>query len=218
MTDDLFADHVLPPRPPEVIAPGALWLPGFARPAADALLAGIAAVTAAAPLRHLQTPGGHTMSVAMSNCGALGWVSDARLGYRYSPVDPASGRPWPALPADFLALARDAAAAAGYPDFHPDACLINRYAVGARMSLHRDADEQDFRQPIVSVSLGLPAVFQFGGRTRGDAVRKLPLAHGDVVVWGGPSRRHYHGVLAVKAGQHPATGACRYNLTFRKAC
>lgn len=217
MTADLFADHRPTPAAPEAIAPGALWLPGFALPVADALLAGIAMVTTQAPLRRMQTPGGFTMSVAMSNCGALGWVSDAAAGYRYSPVDPDSGRPWPALPAGFLTLAARAAAAAGYPDFVPDACLINRYDIGARMSLHRDADEQDFRQPIVSVSLGLPAVFQFGGRARGDAVRRLPLAHGDVVVWGGPSRRHYHGVLALKAGQHPATGNCRYNLTFRKA-
>lgn len=201
------------PRP---IAEGAVWLPGFALPDDRALLAAVELVTATAPFRHLETPGGLRMSVAMSNCGAVGWVSDRR-GYRYDSRDPLRGAPWPAMPPPFRALARAAAAAAGYPDFDPDACLINRYRPAARLSLHQDRDEQDFSAPIVSVSLGLPAVFQFGGLKRPDPVQRLPLVHGDVVVWGGASRLRFHGVLALKDGQHPLLGAQRINLTFRRA-
>ena len=156
------------------------------------------------------------MSVAMTNCGKLGWVSDRR-GYRYDPVDPDSGRAWPPLPAAMQSLARDAAAAAGFAGFEPDACLVNRYEPGARLSLHQDRDEIDFGQPIVSLSLGLPAVFLFGGAKRNDGTVRVPLVHGDVVVWGGASRLSFHGVLAVKDGWHPMTGACRVNVTFRRA-
>jgi alkylated DNA repair protein (DNA oxidative demethylase) len=155
------------------------------------------------------------MSVAMTNCGELGWVSDRR-GYRYDPIDPESGARWPALPDAFRSLARDAAARAGYADFAPDACLVNRYEPGARLSLHQDRDEKDLRAPIVSVSLGLPAVFLWGGDARGDKARRIPLAHGDVVVWGGPSRLRFHGVLPLKDGEHPFAGGLRINLTFRK--
>ena len=164
----------------------------------------------------METPGGFRMSVAMSNCGTLGWVAD-QTGYRYQAVDPESALPWPAMPALFQQLAADAAAQAGFANFAPDACLINRYEVGARMSLHQDKDERDLTQPIVSVSLGLPAVFQFGGLKRTDPVSRVTLTHGDVVVWGGVDRLRYHGVLAIKAGEHPLLGACRLNLTFRKA-
>jgi alkylated DNA repair protein (DNA oxidative demethylase) len=210
-TAELFA-------PPErtVLAPGAVWLHGFALDVDAALLDGVCAVTAAAPLRRMVTPGGLTMSVAMSNCGALGWVSDTN-GYRYAALDPQSGRAWPPMPAAFVRLARDAAAAAGFDGFAPDACLVNRYEPGARLSLHQDRDEHDFGAPIVSVSLGLPATFLFGGAKRADATVKLPLRHGDVVVWGGPSRLRYHGVLALKDGEHALSGRCRFNLTFRKA-
>ncbi|GAC1632454.1 MAG: DNA oxidative demethylase AlkB [Nevskia sp.] len=200
----------------EPLVEGAVVLRGHALAPAEALLAAVEAVIAQAPFRHLLTPGGLRMSVAMSNCGALGWVSE-RSGYRYSPVDPLSSARWPALPDIFARLARDAAQAAGFADFAPDACLINRYAPGARLSLHQDRDERDFGAPIVSVSLGLPAVFLFGGARRTDPVRRVPLQHGDVVVWGGPARRHFHGVLALKAGVHPALGAQRINLTLRKA-
>lgn len=202
--------------PPQPIADGAVWLPGFALAQDRALLAAIKAITAVAPLRHWETPGGLQMSVAMSNAGDCGWVSDRR-GYRYESNDPLSGQPWPALPPLLRDLARDAAAVAGFSGFAPDACLVNRYLPGAKLSLHQDRDERDFAAPIVSVSLGLPAVFQFGGLKRADPVLRLPLTHGDVVVWGGASRLRFHGVLALKSGQHPLLGAQRLNLTFRRA-
>ena len=170
----------------------------------------------AAPLRHMATPGGLRMSVAMSNCGAQGWITDGR-GYRYARLDPASGRPWPPMPPVFLRLAQQAALAAGYPGFTPDACLVNRYAPGARMALHQDRDECDFTAPIVSVSLGLPATFLFGGAERADKAARIPLLHGDVVVWGGPDRLRFHGVAPLKEGEHALLGAQRINLTFRKA-
>jgi DNA oxidative demethylase len=200
----------------EPLAPGAVVLRGYARADAAALLDDLRAVVAQAPFRHLVTPGGYTMSVAMTNCGALGWVSDAG-GYRYDAVDPGSGRPWPAMPASFRALARKAAARAGFEGFEPDACLVNRYATGAKLSLHQDKDERDHVAPVVSVSLGVPAVFLFGGPRRADKVARVPLEHGDVVVWGGPSRLYYHGVTPVKADAHPLLGDQRINLTFRKA-
>lgn len=200
----------------EPLAEGALVLHGFAVKQATALLAAITEVGAAAPFRRMMTPGGYEMSVAMTNCGTAGWVTD-RKGYRYARLDPTSGKPWPALPPPLLALADAAAAMAGYPGFVPDACLVNRYEPGARLSLHQDRDEADYRHPIVSVSLGLPATFQFGGLKRSDPVKKVPLRHGDVVVWGGPARLVHHGVLTLKDGEHPATGRCRFNLTMRKA-
>lgn len=207
----LFDD---PPAQP--LTPGATLLPRRALADERALLDAVATVIAAAPLRYMHTPGGHRMSVAMSNCGALGWVSDAS-GYRYSPCDPLSGRPWPAMPAVLRRLAAEVAAEAGFDGFVPDACLVNRYTPGARMSLHQDRDERDFASPIVSVSLGLPAVFQFGGLQRTERPLRVPLEHGDVVVWGGPARLRYHGILALKDGVHPATGAARINLTLRHA-
>lgn len=203
------------PRDDIRLADSAVVLAGFALSDAPALLAAIDAITAAAPFRHLVTPGGHTMSVGMTNCGAYGWVSDRR-GYRYSKTDPLSDKPWPALPALFTQVAQSAAQAAGFADYRPEACLINRYAPGAKLSLHQDKDEEDDQAPIVSVSLGLPAVFQFGGLARSDKIRRVELLHGDVVVWGGPSRMAYHGILPLKEGHHPATGACRINLTFRR--
>jgi alkylated DNA repair protein (DNA oxidative demethylase) len=214
MTLDLFADDS-PPRADEVLDPGAVVLRGFATAHAPALADGLAEVTAAAPLRHLVTPGGFRMSVAMTNCGELGWVSDRR-GYRYAAVDPDARRAWPAMPVAFRTLACDAAARAGYGGFAPDACLVNRYAPGAKLSMHQDHDELDLAAPIVSVSLGRPAVFAWGGFARGDPVRRVPLQHGDVVVWGGPSRLRFHGILPLKEGAHPFAGVHRINLTFRK--
>ena len=214
MTLDLFAADA-PELEDEVLSPGAIVLRGFATAHAAALKDDVARVAAAAPLRHLITPGGFRMSVAMTNCGELGWVSDRR-GYRYDPVDPESGARWLALPESFRALARDAAARAGYDNFMPDACLVNRYAPGARLSMHQDRDEKDLRAPIVSVSLGLPATFLWGGDERADKSRKVALHHGDVAVWGGPSRLRFHGVLALKDGEHPFAGGHRINLTFRK--
>lgn len=188
---------------------------GFALAEAAALVDQAERVARAAPFRHLVTPGGFTMSVAMTNCGRVGWVSD-RTGYRYDPLDPDTGMPWPAIPALFLDLAVRAAAEGGFANYDPDACLINRYTTGAKLGMHRDRDEKDAWAPIVSVSLGLPAVFLWGGKRRGDALRRLRVESGDVVVWGGPARFAYHGVAPLKDGQHPVTGAARINLTFRK--
>jgi alkylated DNA repair protein (DNA oxidative demethylase) len=198
------------------LADGAFLLSGFALAQEMALHHALNDVIAQAPLRHMVTPGGLRMSVAMTNCGALGWVSDRR-GYRYDAIDPDTGKPWPAMPASFRALALDAAEQAGFADFEPDACLVNRYEPGTRLSLHQDRDEKDYAQPIVSVSLGLPAVFLFGGLRRADKTLRVPLAHGDVVVWGGPARLRFHGVLPVAQGEHPFAGAFRFNLTFRQA-
>jgi len=204
------------PEARQKLREGAVLLRGRALPVDRALLAAIGRISAQAPLRRMTTPGGFQMSVAMTNCGSAGWVTD-RTGYRYDPRDPDSGAPWPAMPDVFRALARDAADEAGFAGFVPDACLINCYAPGTRLSLHQDKDERDHGHPVVSVSLGLPATFQFGGLKRNDRPLKVPLRHGDVVVWGGPARLVYHGVLALKEGEHPALGRRRFNLTFRKA-
>ena len=198
------------------LGPGAVLLRGFALEGEPAMLVALDQVVASAPFRHMVTPGGHTMSVAMTNCGALGWVSDRR-GYRYDARDPETGRPWPPMPADFANLARNAASSAGFNGFSPDACLINQYVPGARLTLHQDRNERDFAAPIVSVSLGLPAKFLFGGLARSDRPQRIPLAHGDVVVWGGPSRLAFHGVDALKEGSHPLLGPRRINLTLRQA-
>lgn len=200
----------------EQIASGAYLLRGFALGNVTALLAEIEHIETEAAFRHLETPGGFRMSVAMTNCGALGWSSDRR-GYRYTTHDPLSGQPWPRMPAVFSTLAEGAAKAAGFEDFKPDACLINRYLPGARLTLHQDKDENDFSAPIVSVSLGLSAVFLFGGIARKDKQRRIPLQHGDVVIWGGPARLFHHGVLPLKDGHHHMLGSQRVNLTFRRA-
>ena len=200
----------------KTLAEGAMLLKGFAAAEEPALLKAIERILAEAPLRHMVTPSGHTMSAAMSNCGEAGWISD-RSGYRYDAIDPATQRPWPPMPEVFAELAGQAAARVGYDGFVPDACLINRYEPGARLSLHQDKNERDFEAPIVSVSLGLPAVFLFGGSNRADTPRRVRLAHGDVVVWGGPARLRYHGVLPLEEGRHPVMGGRRINLTFRKA-
>lgn len=200
----------------ERLRAGALLLRGFALADSAAILRALPGLLAQAPLRHMTTPGGLRMSASMSNCGILGWVTD-RNGYRYAPADPLSGRPWPAMPAAFTGLAARAAEQAGFGGFAPDACLINRYQPGARLTLHQDRNEQDFVHPVVSVSLGLPAVFRFGGLRRADRAVRVLLEHGDVVVWGGESRLAFHGVLPLREGAHPATGGCRINLTFRRA-
>lgn len=201
---------------PIKLADGVMLLQGFVQSEQATILRDLDKVIEAAPFRHMVTPGGFTMSVAMTSCGSLGWVSD-RKGYRYDALDPVTGKPWPAMPASFVALAQEAARLTGFANFAPDACLINRYQTGARMSLHQDKDERDFNQPIVSVSLGIPAVFQLGGFARSDKAMKITLYHGDVLVWGGISRLRFHGVLPLKAGSHPLFGAYRINLTFRKA-
>jgi alkylated DNA repair protein (DNA oxidative demethylase) len=202
-------------RSHEWLEEGAVLLRGFAAAEAPALIGEVAAITETAPFRYLVTRGGYTMSVAMTNCGRVGWVSDA-TGYRYDPTDPDTGAPWPPIPAAFLHLALRAAAEAGFPDYDPDACLINRYAAGSKLGLHQDRDENDRWAPIVSVSLGVPAVFLWGGKRRSDPVRRLRVENGDVAVWGGPARFVYHGVAPLKPGQHPLTGDVRINLTFRK--
>ena len=216
MTRDLFEASFQAETGSQPIVPGAVLLHGFASAHAEALMTCVDQITAQAPLRHLQTPGGRAMSVAMSNCGSWGWTSD-RHGYRYVQQDPLSGNNWPALPAAWLELAVQAAAAAGYPGFVPDACLINQYLPGTKMSLHQDRDEKDFAQPIVSVSLGLPVTFLFGGPNRSDKPQRLRLAHGDVVVWGGPALLAFHGVMPMADSEHPPLGRKRVNLTFRRA-
>lgn len=215
-TRDLFADHAPVDERRIALGEAAFVLRGFALADAPALLAAVDAIAVQAPLRHMVTPGGFEMSVALTNCGALGWTTDRR-GYRYAARDPQTDRPWPPLPECFLRLAREAAAEAGFPGFVPDACLINRYVPGARLSLHQDKDEQDYGAPIVSVSLGIPAVFLWGGHRRTDKTQRVPLLHGDVVVWGGPDRLRYHGVLPLKEAEHPLLGAQRINLTLRRA-
>jgi alkylated DNA repair protein (DNA oxidative demethylase) len=214
--DDLVTQSLLPRAALERIAEDALLLPGAALDAAPALLAALKPVIAAAPWRHMLTPGGARMSVAMSNCGQLGWVSDRR-GYRYDALDPDTGSPWPPMPAVLRSVAERCAAMAGFAGFKPDACLVNRYAPGTRLSLHQDRNERDLLAPVVSVSLGLPARFLFGGLRRADAVQRLALVHGDVVVWGGRQRLAFHGVAPLADGEHALTGRCRINLTFRKA-
>ena len=211
-TADLFAED----RKALPLDPGALILGGFAVQSAQSLLSDIAMIATTAPFRHLETPGGKRMSVAMTNCGNLGWVSD-RNGYRYSKHDPMTGLAWPPLPAAFLALAKHAAATAGFDNFAPEACLVNRYEPGTRLTLHQDRDEATMSAPIVSVSLGLPATFLWGGQTRNARPKRIALYHGDVVVWGGPARMTFHGIDTLADGLHESTGRLRYNLTFRKA-
>jgi DNA oxidative demethylase len=212
---DLFDLHS-PGGEKVALGADAVVLRGFASDIEAELRAALNAVAALAPLRNMVTPGGYTMSVAMTNCGTAGWVTDL-TGYRYAQQDPLSGNPWPPMPEIFMSLAARAATAAGFASFLPDACLINRYGPGAKLSLHQDKNETDFTAPIVSVSLGLPARFLFGGLKRNDRVTRVELRHGDVVAWGRSARLAYHGVDTLKDGEHPATGRCRFNLTFRKA-
>jgi len=200
----------------ETIAPGAVLLRSFVLPFVDEIFDALGHITAQAPFRHMTTPWGAAMSVAMTNCGEAGWLTD-RAGYRYDGIDPETGQPWPAMPECFRQLASRAADRAGYPGFVPDACLINRYAPGSRLTLHQDRDERDYAHPIVSVSLGLPANFRFGGLKRRHPVQMFLVRHGDVVVWGGVSRLAYHGVAELKSGEHPLLGNQRINLTFRRA-
>jgi alkylated DNA repair protein (DNA oxidative demethylase) len=215
LTADLF-ESVPDVRPAqEAMAEGAVLLRGFASPVETDLIAALRATVEQAPFRHMVTPGGHQMSVAMTNCGSFGWVTD-RTGYRYDTNDPEAGRPWPAMPPAFRELAAQAASRAGFAGFSPDACLINRYQPAARMSLHQDKDELDLAAPIVSVSLGLPAIFLFGGSKRSDKPNRFRLQHGDIAVWGGPARLAFHGVAPLADGEHALLGRQRINLTFRK--
>ncbi|BAV75585.1 alkylated DNA repair protein AlkB [Pseudomonas chlororaphis subsp. aurantiaca] len=216
-TAELFGEPELQQAPrTEQVGPQSFVFRGFALPWVERLLPALRDVLRAAPFRQMVTPGGFTMSVGLSSCGQLGWTTD-RSGYRYTAIDPQSGQPWPAMPEVFRELAQAAATLAGFAGFDPDACLINNYVPGARMSLHQDKDERDYDAPIVSVSLGLPAVFQLGGERRSDRPLRVPLLHGDVVVWGGVDRLRYHGVLPLKDGTHPLLGPRRINLTFRRA-
>ena len=216
MTLELFTAQEMRATRCEPLAPGAMLLRALAASQAAALVEDLQQVTARSPFRYMTTRGGYRMSVAMSNCGTTGWITD-ESGYRYDGRDPLTAACWPAMPAAFSTLATRAAAAAGFPDFVPDACLISRYEPGARLSLHQDRDERDLDSPIVSISLGLPAVFLFGGQRRSERANRLPLAHGDVVVWGGPSRLRFHGVLPLSDGEHPLLGRYRINLSLRKA-
>lgn len=216
-TTDLFAEDALQqPTGREQIGEESYVLRGYALPWIERLLPELRSVLAQSPLRQMVTPGGFTLSAALSSCGDLGWTTDS-AGYRYSPVDPRNLQPWPAMPDSLRQLATDAATDAGFSDFSPDACLINRYVPGARMSLHQDKNERSYSAPVVSVSLGLPAVFLFGGHERSSKTRKISLFHGDVVVWGGVDRLRFHGVLPIKEGMHSVMGPQRINLTFRTA-
>jgi DNA oxidative demethylase len=216
LTTDLFSSAPDLHLSQELMAEGAVLLRGFAKTIEGDLIADLREIVEQAPFRYMLTPGGHQMSVAMTNCGALGWVTD-RTGYRYDANDPETGRPWPAMPPSFCKLAEQAADQAGFGVFSPDACLINCYQPGARMSLHQDKDENDFGAPIVSVSLGLPAIFLFGGLKRSDKPRRFRLQHGDIAVWGGPARLRFHGIAPLADGEHALLGRQRINLTFRKA-
>ncbi len=212
---DLLSGLSVRPRR-EAIGEGAVVLRAFAATRAGELLRAVEQISAVAPFRQMVTPGGYTMSVAMTNCGELGWVTDRR-GYRYQTTDPLTDETWPAMANVLRSVATEAAAAGGYAGFVPDACLINRYQPGARLSLHQDRNERTLDAPIVSVSLGLPAIFLFGGERRGDRPRRVPLEHADIAVWGGPTRLAFHGVDTLADGEHALTGRCRINLTFRKA-
>jgi alkylated DNA repair protein (DNA oxidative demethylase) len=216
MGTPLFDNETPPALPKDVLDAGTAVLAGFVLDREEELLVSLKLVVGQSPFRNMITPGGFRMSVAMSNCGPLGWVTD-RTGYRYSGIDPETNSSWPEMPPAFRRLAESAANEAGFPNFVPDACLINRYEPGTKLSLHQDKDEHDFTQPIVSVSLGLPATFLFGGLERRDKVVRIPLVHGDVVVWGGPAWLRYHGVGPWGEGEHPRLGRVRNNLTFRKA-
>jgi DNA oxidative demethylase len=199
----------------ESLAEGVILLRAFCRDEAPALLDAVADLATSSPFRQMVVPSGHTMSVAMTNAGDLGWTTD-RTGYRYTTLDPTTGRPWPPMSPPLRLLAERAAVAAGFPGFSPNACLINRYAPGARLSLHQDKNEQDYEHPIVSVSLGLGATFLLGTLRRTDTPRRIRIQHGDVLVWGGPARLIFHGVAPIAAGTHPLTDSFRINITFRR--
>jgi len=216
MNASLFETESPAPYPKDILGSGTAVLSGFALDVEEELISSLKSVVERSPFRNMVTPGGFRMSVAMSNCGALGWITD-RTGYRYDAIDPQMNRPWPSMPTAFQRLATSAAEEAGFPGFVPDACLINRYEPGVRLSLHQDKDERDFTQPIVSVSLGLPAIFLFGGLERKDNTQRIQIIHGDVLVWGGPARLRYHGIAPLREGVHPQVGRVRYNLTFRNA-
>lgn len=213
-TLELFETPAQDPR--QRLGPASMVLRGYALSYVCEVMPALEAIGAMSPFRHMVTPGGYTMSVALTNCGALGWTTD-RSGYRYTRVDPDTGEPWPRMPEVFARLANQAAAAAGFDDFQPDACLVNRYAPSARMSLHQDKNERDYEAPIVSVSLGMQATFLFGGHARTDPAARVALHHGDVVVWGGVDRLRYHGVMPLKNEPHALLGSQRINFTFRKA-
>lgn len=213
-TLELFEAAAQNPR--QRLGPAATLLRGFALPYVRELMIAIEAINAMSPFRHMVTPGGFTMSVALTNCGALGWTTD-RSGYRYTSIDPDTGAPWPLMPEVFVLLASSAAAEAGFDDFMPDACLINRYLPGSRLSLHQDKNEKNYEAPIVSISLGMCSTFLFGGHKRRDPTDKVPLHHGDVAVWGGVDRLRYHGVMPLKGEPHELLGSQRINFTFRKA-
>ena len=218
MIKDLFADDDLAPRQwRESIVPGAVVLRGFANNITEQLLADIAVISRLSPFRHQTTPGGHRMSVGMTSCGEYGWVSD-ESGYRYTKTDPETKQQWPAMPSYLGDFASFAANEAGFVDFKPDACLINRYELGARMALHQDRNERDLSQPVVSISLGLSANFIFGGLSRHSPYQRFPLTHGDVLVWGAAARLNFPGVAPLQSAipPWPLQEALRFNLTFRR--
>lgn len=216
MTYDLFSDYRPNPASAQSVLPDAWLLRHYLAACEDELLLRLSEVLQSAPLQQMSLASGGKMSVQTSSCGEFGWISD-QCGYRYSKLNPQTGTSWPEMPALFRRFAQEAAAEVGFGGFCPDSCLINCYPIGARMGLHQDRNERDLSQPIVSLSLGLPASFQFGGFARSGARTRVELGHGDLLVWGGQARMRFHGVLALKAGHHPRLGERRINLTFRKA-
>lgn len=217
MTLDMFEQDGVNAGQSEVYGQDVHILRGLALPYVDDIMrALINQIKPQSPLRHMTTPGGYSMSVAMTNCGQRGWET-SRSGYQYTAIDPLTNQPWPDMPATFMTLAQVAANKAGFVNFRPDSCLINEYQAGSKMSLHQDKDEADLAAPIVSVSLGLSARFLLGGFTRQDKAVRIALHHGDVMVWGRSDRLRFHGILPIKAALHSVTGDCRINLTFRKA-
>lgn len=208
---DLFSNN----RPPiEEIYPDLFVLANFVD--TNPLMVQVERITKVSPFRKMMTPNGHYTGVALTNCGDFGWTSD-RNEYRYSSSDPLNNQPWLAIPESFKALAKNAAHVAGFKDFEPDACLINQYLIGTKLGSHQDKNEKDFSQPIVSVSIGLSAVFQIFGNQRAGQAINYRLYDGDVVVWGNSARLCYHGVRTLSAAELDPTCQQRINITFRKS-
>jgi len=207
---NLFSQLVAEPTHEEIF-PGAVLMRSLALPQDNEFFTAAEAIIAARPLHHTTTPSGLPMGVMVTDCG------DSRaFANRWDTANPERMRLWPPMPPLLRDFAIRCAVRSGFPQFRPDACHINRYQAGTKLGLHQDRHECDWTQPIVSLSFGLECIFLLGGLQRTDKPRRILLEHGDVIVWGGPSRMRFHGVQPLKPGHHPLTGPYRYNLTFRK--
>jgi len=207
---NLFSQLAAEPTHEEIF-PGATLMRGLAQAQDGEFLEAMQGVLSAAPLHHATTPTGLPMGVMVSDCG-----TPEAFRRRWDPANPAVRQMWPPMPRALLDFSLRCAVRAGFPLFRPDTCHVNRYQAGTKLGLHQDRHECDMSQPIVSVSFGLECVFLLGGLERTDSPKRILLEHGDVIVWGGPSRMRFHGVQPLKPGHHPLTGPYRYNLTFRK--